>query len=181
MVWNHLESTCNVSASNPQRLEQGARLGQLCRYKRERTKTTRSSRWSLCRIAKFVRERRPEEDQAALGEAGNCACQGLCKTLMHAFAKSLKSQHLKWQRKCADQFCTVQDIALVSARCGNAAGWMHMMLFLETRSLQAYAGTESFTPDYQLSICPLPPFISRWPITRLKWSQDELAQPLYAF
>ena len=50
MVWNHFESTCNVSASNPQRLEQGARLGQLCRYKlRERTKTTRSSRWSLCR------------------------------------------------------------------------------------------------------------------------------------
>ena len=49
MVWNHLESTCNVSASNPQRLEQGARLGQLCRYKRERTKTKRSSRWSLCR------------------------------------------------------------------------------------------------------------------------------------
>ena len=30
------------------RLEQGARLGQLCRYKRERTKITRSSRWSLC-------------------------------------------------------------------------------------------------------------------------------------
>ena len=50
MVWNHFESTCNVSASNPQRLEQGARLGQLCRYKlREQTKTTRSSRWSLCR------------------------------------------------------------------------------------------------------------------------------------
>ena len=48
-VWNHLKSTCNVSASNPQRLEQGARLGQLCRYKRERTKITRSSRWSLCR------------------------------------------------------------------------------------------------------------------------------------
>ena len=48
LVWNHLKSTCNVSASNPQRLEQGARLGQLCRYKRERTKITRSSRWSLC-------------------------------------------------------------------------------------------------------------------------------------
>ena len=49
MVWNHLKSTCNVSASNPQRLEPGARLGQLCRYKRERTKKIRSSRWSLCR------------------------------------------------------------------------------------------------------------------------------------
>ena len=49
VVWNHLESTCNVSASNPQRLEQGARLGQLCRYNRERTKTRRSSRRSLCR------------------------------------------------------------------------------------------------------------------------------------
>ena len=50
MVWNHFESACNVSAANPQRLEQGARLGQLCRYKlREQTKTTRSSRWSLCR------------------------------------------------------------------------------------------------------------------------------------
>ena len=51
MVWNHLESTCNESASNSQKLEQGARLGQLCRYKRERTKTRRSSRWSLCRKA----------------------------------------------------------------------------------------------------------------------------------
>ena len=49
VVWNHLGSTCNVSASNEQRLEQGARLGQLCRYKRKRTKTRRSSRWSLCR------------------------------------------------------------------------------------------------------------------------------------
>ena len=38
-----------MSASNPQRLEQGVRLGQLYRYKRERTKTTRSSHWSLCR------------------------------------------------------------------------------------------------------------------------------------
>ena len=42
-------------------------------------------------------------------------------TLMHAFAKSLKTQHLKWLRKCPDQFGTVQDIALVSARCRNAA------------------------------------------------------------
>ena len=49
VVWNHLESTCNENASNSQKLEQGARLGQLCRYKRERTKTGRSSRWSLCR------------------------------------------------------------------------------------------------------------------------------------
>ena len=37
-----------MCALNPQRLEQGARLGQLCRYKRERTKTRRSSRWTLC-------------------------------------------------------------------------------------------------------------------------------------
>ena len=43
------ESAKAVSASNPQRLEQGARLGQLYRYKRERTKTTRSSHWTLCR------------------------------------------------------------------------------------------------------------------------------------
>ena len=56
------------------------------------------------------------------GEAGNSACQRLCKTLMHAFAKSLKTQHLKWLQKCADQFRMVQDIALVSARCRNAAG-----------------------------------------------------------
>ena len=44
------------------------------------------------------------------------------KTLMHAFASSLKTQHLKLLRKCADQFRMVQDIALVSARCRNAAG-----------------------------------------------------------
>ena len=49
MVWNHLESTCNARAWNPQRLEQRARLQQLCRYRRDRTKITRSSRWSLCR------------------------------------------------------------------------------------------------------------------------------------
>ena len=41
---------------------------------------------------------------------------------LYVKAKSLKTQHLKWLRKCADQFCMVQDIALVSARCGNAAG-----------------------------------------------------------
>ena len=59
MVWNHLKSTCNVSASNPQRLEQGARLGQLCRYKRERTKITRSSRWSLCRkVCNYLKDSR---------------------------------------------------------------------------------------------------------------------------
>ena len=61
MVWNHLESTCNESASNSQRLEQGARLGQLCRYKRERTKTRRSSRWSLCRkVCIYLKEPRRE-------------------------------------------------------------------------------------------------------------------------
>ena len=49
MVWNHVESACNESASNSQKPEQGAHLGLLCRYKRERTKTRRSSRWSLCR------------------------------------------------------------------------------------------------------------------------------------
>ena len=85
-VSNHLESTCHVSASNPQRLEQGARLGQLCRYKRERTKTTRSSRWSLCR--KVCTWKTPRRRSRALGEAGNRACQRLCKTLMHAFANS---------------------------------------------------------------------------------------------
>ena len=47
MVWSHLESNCNESASNPPRLPQGSRLVQLCRYKRERTKPRRSSRWSL--------------------------------------------------------------------------------------------------------------------------------------
>ena len=40
MVWNYLKSTCNVSASNPQRLEQGARLGQL---------------WATVRISACVR------------------------------------------------------------------------------------------------------------------------------
>ena len=144
-VSNHLESTCNVSASNLQRLEQGARLGQLCRYKRERTKTTRSSRWSLRR--KVCMWKTPRRRSRALGEAGNRARQRLCKTLMHAFAKSLETQHLKWLRKCADQFRTVQDIALVSARCRNTAGWMRMMLVLETPSLQTYPGTESSTPD----------------------------------
>ena len=59
MVWNHLESTCNESASNSQKLEQGARLGQLRRYKRERTKTRRSSRWSLCRkVCIYLKEPR---------------------------------------------------------------------------------------------------------------------------
>ena len=62
-------------------------------------------------------ERRTEGDQAALSEAGNGACQHLCETLMHAFAKSLKTQHLKWLRNCAHQFGMVQDIALISARC----------------------------------------------------------------
>ena len=60
-------------------------------------------------------ERSPEGNQAALGEAGNRACQHLCETLMHAFARSLKTQHLKRLRKCADQFHMVQDIALISA------------------------------------------------------------------
>ena len=62
MVWIHLESTCNESASNSQRLvEQGARLGQLCRYKRERTKTRCSSRWSLCRkVCIYLKESRRE-------------------------------------------------------------------------------------------------------------------------
>ena len=61
MVWNHVESACNESASNSQRLEQGARLGQLCRYKRERTKTRRSSRWSFCRkICIYLKEARRE-------------------------------------------------------------------------------------------------------------------------
>ena len=58
MVWNHLESTCNESASNPQRLEQGARLRQVCRYKRDRTKTRRSSRWSLCQSLSLKNARR---------------------------------------------------------------------------------------------------------------------------
>ena len=61
MVWNHLESTCNESASNSQKLEQGARSGLLCRYKRERTKTRRSSRWSLCgKICIYLKEARRE-------------------------------------------------------------------------------------------------------------------------
>ena len=147
MVWNHLESTCNARAWNPQRLEQRARLQQLCRYRRDRTKITRSSRWSLCR--KVLLERRPEEDQAALGEAGNRACQRFCKTLVHAFAKSLRTQHLKWLRKCADQSRMVQDIALVSARCRNAAknSILCIQLFLETPGLQTYPDTESSTPD----------------------------------
>ena len=61
MVWNHVESAGSESASNSQRLEQGARLGQLCRYKRERTKTRRSSRWSLChKICIYLKEARRE-------------------------------------------------------------------------------------------------------------------------
>ena len=98
----------------------------------------------------------------------------------HACARSLKTQHLKYLRKCADQFHMVQDIALISARCRNAAGWTHAVV-LETSGLQAYPDSESSTPDWQLSICALPLCISRWPIARLKiwkWSQDELAQPL---
>ena len=76
----------------------------------------------------YILERSPEGNQAALGEAGNRACQHLCETLMHAFARSLKTQHLKYLRKCADQFHMVQDIALISARCRNAAGWTHESL-----------------------------------------------------
>ena len=137
-------------------------------------------------VAKFVYilERTPEGNQAALGEAGNCACQHLCETLMHAFARSLKTRHLKRLQKCEDHFHMVQDIALISARCRNAAGWTHEVV-LETSGLQAYPDSESSTPDWQLSICALPFCISRWPSTRLKiwkWSRDELvAQPLYAF
>ena len=63
----------------------------------------------------YILERSLEGNQAALGEVGNRACQHLCETLMHAFARSLKTQHLKRLRKCADQFHMVQDIALISA------------------------------------------------------------------
>ena len=70
----------------------------------------------------YILERSPEGNQAALGEAGNRACQHLCETLMHAFARSLKTQQLKYLRKCADLFHMVQGIALISARCRNAAG-----------------------------------------------------------
>ena len=73
-------------------------------------------------MAKFVLERRPGADQAAIGEAGNSMCEHLCETLVHAFAKRLKTQRLKWLRKCAYQFGMVQDIALISARCQKAAG-----------------------------------------------------------
>ena len=119
MVWNHLESTCNESASNSQRLEQGARLGQLCRYKRERRKTRRSSRWSLSLCRKFciyLKEAR-REIKRLLVERATVRVSTCVRQLMHAFARSLKTQHLKGLRKCSDQFHMVQDIALI---CPNA-------------------------------------------------------------
>jgi len=67
----------------------------------------------------YMLERTPEGNQAALGETGNRACQHLCETLMHAFARSLKTQHLKGLQKCSDQFHMVQDIALIFG-CRNA-------------------------------------------------------------
>ena len=121
MVWNHLESNCNESASNSQRLEQGARLGQLCRYEKGANEDQTLKSLEFVSQSLYILERSLEGKRAALGEAGNRACQHLCETLMHAFARSLKTQHLKRLRKCADQFHMVQDIALISAS-RNAAG-----------------------------------------------------------
>ena len=91
-VWNHLESACNESASNSQRLEQGARLGQLCRYKRERTKTRRSSRWSLRRkICIYLKEPRREIKRLLVKRATVRHLQGALRLSIWSVCKNVKT------------------------------------------------------------------------------------------
>ena len=146
MVWSHLESSCNVSASNPQRLEQGARLGQLCRYKGERTKTRRSSRWSLCR--KVCTGKMPGGRSSGSWWSGQRCVSALVWDTHACICKE------PWDSafEVAAKLCTPVSHGprfrahLCEIPCQNAAGWMHDVVF-KTSGLQAYPGSESSTPD----------------------------------
>ena len=68
---------------------------------------------------------------------------------MHAFAKSLETQHLKWLRKCADQFRMVQDIALISARCHARKQQAECMV---SKHIQALSRPHQIS-SFQFALC----------------------------
>ena len=166
MVWNHVESACNESASNSQKLEQGAHLGQLCRYKRERTKTGRSSRWSLCRkVCIYLKEARREIKRLLVKRATVRVSTCVRHSCMHLQGALRPSNWSIW-RKCADQFHMVQDIALISARCRNAAGWTHEAV-LETSGLQVYKHIQTVSHRHQIGSVQFARCRSAFPDDRL--------------